>query len=188
VLVLGVAAPQTGWSLYGDKAVHVVHAVAPAPTVDAGQAGLTVTARLEHLHRDPIADLHAPTLRGPRADGLENTHRLVAGHEGEPGGEGAGVLLVIGAAQPARLYPQDPVIVTHIRQRKSPGHQSPRCLEHEGPHHGHWRAPPTLKLAIRSPTAKVSIMCSRPCRSRPVRSAPSSSRARGGRRRTPSRH
>src|SRR5205085_4266302 len=62
VLVLGVAAPQTGWSLYGDEAVHVGHAVAPAPTVDAGQAGLTVTARLEHLHRDPIADLHAPTL------------------------------------------------------------------------------------------------------------------------------
>ena len=89
-------------------------------------------ARLEHLDRDAVARLHAPTLGGPRSDRLDHADGLVAGNEGEPGREGAGVLLVVGAAQATRLDAQEPVVVADGRDVEVVERELSRCLEDEG--------------------------------------------------------
>src|SRR5581483_12254655 len=62
--------------------------------------------------------------------------RLVAGHEGKPGREGAGVLLVVGAAQPARLDSQQPVVVADLGEVELARHQPPGLLQHQGARRG----------------------------------------------------
>jgi hypothetical protein len=87
---------------------------------------------LEHLHGDAVAGLHAPTLGRFWTDGLDHADRLVTGHEGEAGGERAAVLLVVGAAQTARLDPKESVVVAHVRQWQVTSDELPRLLEHQG--------------------------------------------------------
>ena len=70
--------------------------------------------RQEDLDRDAVALAHTPPGRGARADALDDADRLVTGYEGEAGEQLAGELLVIGAAEPARLDAQQPVVVTDL--------------------------------------------------------------------------
>ena len=87
---------------------------------------------MEDLDGHTVAGLHAPPLRGLRADGLDDSDGLVAGHEGEAGRQRAGVLLVVGAAQAARLDAKEPIVVAHARQRQVASDELPRLLEHQG--------------------------------------------------------
>jgi hypothetical protein len=66
----------------------------------------------------PITLGHAPSLRRPRPDRLDDPDRLVTGNEGEPARQCAGVLLVVGSAQPAGLHPQQRVVLADPREWK----------------------------------------------------------------------
>src|SRR4051794_41681521 len=96
----GVAAPQPGGLVDGDVAVHVAHPVPRAPPVGAGEARIALGARHEDLDGDAVAGVDIPALTGAGAHLLDDADGLVARDEREAGGESAGVLLVIGAAEP----------------------------------------------------------------------------------------
>jgi hypothetical protein len=83
-----------------------------AALVRAGAARVTRATRLEHFHRDAVAGNDAPLSRRDVADALDDTNGLVPGDEREPGGQVPGVLLVVGAAQPARLDAKQRVVLT----------------------------------------------------------------------------
>src|SRR5207237_3849999 len=123
--------PEPRGSLERDPAVHVGQTVLPAVPVVALQARAAAGAGPEDLHRHPLALRHPPSLGGPGAERLEAPHHLVARDEGEGAGEGAGVLLVVGAAEPARLDPQDPVALAQIGERKPSGPEPAGCLKHQ---------------------------------------------------------
>ena len=85
--------------------------MALAPAVLPVNAGLAITTGLENLHRHPIPRGHAPPLSSPRADRVDDPDRLMAGDERESAREFAGVLLVVGAAQPAGLHADKRVVI-----------------------------------------------------------------------------
>ena len=94
-------------------------------------ARLAVTAGLEDLDRHPIPRGHPPPLRRPRADRFDDPDRLVAGDERESAREFAGVLLVVGSAQPARLNPNQRVVVAECGQRDVVDHEATRPFQHQ---------------------------------------------------------
>src|SRR5581483_4161391 len=104
VHVRGVTAPQRGRAVDVDEPVHVAHAVPTAALVVAGHALVALAARLEHLDGDPVTDRDTPSRRGERTDRLDRADDLVPGHEREAGGQVTGELLVVRAAQAARLH------------------------------------------------------------------------------------
>src|SRR5205823_5466134 len=124
--------PEARLLLNGDEAVHVGHAVSTATPVQPGPAVVALSAALEDLDRDAVAGLHAPPLGGRRTDGLEHPDDLMAGHEGEPRGQHACVLLVIGAAEPACLYAEEAVVVADLRHGELAGDELPGRLQHQG--------------------------------------------------------
>ena len=63
------------------------------------------TAAEEDLEGDPVALGHPPPTGRLGAYALDHADDLMAGHEGPTGVQGARVLLVVGAAQAARLDP-----------------------------------------------------------------------------------
>ena len=105
-----VATPESRRPVDVDEAVHVTQTVLRATPVFALGARGARTARLEHLDRDPVASSDAPTPSRSWTDLFEYAHGFVTGHELESAVELAGVLLVIGAAQPAGLDPQQRVV------------------------------------------------------------------------------
>ena len=131
VLVLGVAAPQSGRAVDGHDAVHVGETVARAAPVLARPARRALAARQEHLDRDAIAGLHTPTRGRARADLLDDADRLVTGHERVAREQLAGELLVVGAAQAARLDAQERVVVADLGTRECTLGQPARCLQHQ---------------------------------------------------------
>ncbi len=102
-----VAAPECRLDVDVDEAEHRRQPIADAAPVLPTQARLTFTARSEHFDRDPLTGRDAPTRCSLIADLLEHPHDLVARDEGERSREMSAVLLVIGAAQAARLDAQD---------------------------------------------------------------------------------
>jgi hypothetical protein len=106
-----------------------------AMAVFARDARPARAARLEDLDRDAIAGGYAPPLSGSRADDLDDPDHLVAGNERETATQDAGVLLVIGATESARLDPQQPGIVADLRTGQFVGAKAPRLLEHERGRH-----------------------------------------------------
>ena len=105
---------------------------APVHPCSASRAG---PARLEYLDSRAIAGDYAPALRRPRSDGLDRAHRLVTGNEGEPARQLAGVLLVVGPAQPAGFHPHDRIVVADHRDRKLPDNEAARALQYQRPRH-----------------------------------------------------
>jgi hypothetical protein len=105
--------------------------VSHAPAIATGTTFIARAARLEHLDRDTIADLHAPSLGRTRADALDDAHGFVPGDEGEARGQVPGVLLMICAAEPTRLDAQKAVVVTQPRQLEFSRHEVPWRFEHE---------------------------------------------------------
>ena len=99
----------------------------------APAAGTTGPTRLEHLHGHPVTRLHPPALRRGGADRFDDPDGLVARDERAAGMQLAGVLLVVGAAQPARLDPQETVVIADLGQRERLLHEVARGLQHEGP-------------------------------------------------------
>ena len=89
-------------------------------------------AGLEHLDRHPLADPDTPGLRGAVSDRLYDPHRLVPRDERQPAGQHTGELLVIGAAEPACLDPEQGVVPSRRRNGELPPHQAPRSLENQG--------------------------------------------------------
>ena len=80
--------------------------------------GAHSAAREEDLDRDAVTGAYTPTFAAARAELLDHADRLVPGHEREPGEELSGELLVVGAAQPTRLDPQQAVVVADLRERE----------------------------------------------------------------------
>ena len=78
-----------------------------AAPVLAATARTALTAGQEHLDGDPLALLDAPSLEGALARADDGADDFVAGDEWPPREQLAAVLLVVGAAKPARLDPQD---------------------------------------------------------------------------------
>ena len=166
VLVLGVAAPQPGARVDGDEAVHVAQAVALAAAVRAGAARVALAARLEDLDRHPVADLHAPALGRRRAPTASITPTdSWPGTKAKPAGERAGVLLVVGAAQAARLDAEQAVVVADPRGRGAPAATRCGATPAPGPE-------PIGRLTAEAPArfALVSA-CSSSCR-KALRSGP----------------
>jgi hypothetical protein len=131
VLVGGIATPQPGRPVGAGHAVHVWEPVALAAPVLAPPAGGAGAARQEHLDGDTVARPDAPALGRPVADRLDHPDRLVTRHEREAGRDRAGVELVVGAAEAARLDPQDAVLVADLGQRQLVAPQRPGRLQHE---------------------------------------------------------
>ena len=129
--MLCVPAPQARCAIDVDESVHVRQPVADASLIRAGAARIAVTARQEHLDRDPIALAHAPASRRPRPDPFDDTDRLVAGNEREAREQLARVLLVVRTAQTARLDPQQPVVVPDRGDRELARVELPRRHEDE---------------------------------------------------------
>lgn len=90
-----------------------------AATVDARGTGSALAARHEHLDSDPVAKRDAPAFEGVAAGPLDNADDLVTGDETERRREVTGVLLVVGAAQTARLDAEDPVVLADLGERKA---------------------------------------------------------------------
>jgi hypothetical protein len=120
-----------------DEAVHVGQAVAFTSLVLADLAGAAGATRLEDLDRHAIAGVHIPSRRRVGPDLLDDPDRLVTGNEREPTVELTGVLLVIGAAQPAGLDPKYRVVVADVGNREAPLLESTRLGEHQGAGVGH---------------------------------------------------
>src|SRR5262249_23163116 len=131
VLRLCVAAPKAGWTFDGDVAVHVAEAVPLAALVRARAAGVADAARLEHLHRDTLAAPDAPPAGRCLADRTDHAHRLVPGHEREAGRQVTRVLLVVGAAQPARLDAQQGIVVAGLGDGELASDERARLLEYQ---------------------------------------------------------
>ena len=81
VVVGGVATPQSRGPVDGDEAVHLPRAMVLAVLVVTGGARRAPAARLEDLHRHPVAGGYSPPGRRRLADGLDDADRLVARHE-----------------------------------------------------------------------------------------------------------
>src|SRR5205807_10536204 len=94
-----------------------VLAAVPVGTLEAGPS---TSAGLEDLNRHPLAWRHAPApgRRVPHA--LDDADHLVAGHEAEGPRQRAGVLLVVRAAQAARLHPEHAVVGTDVGDGQVP--------------------------------------------------------------------
>jgi hypothetical protein len=107
--------------------------MAPAAPVVACRALGTLAASLEDLDRNAIAGLHAPTLGRSGAERFDDADGLVARHEGEAGREGAGVLLVVCTAEPARLDAQDAVVVADVGDGEVVRDEPPRLFQDESP-------------------------------------------------------
>jgi acyl-CoA thioesterase-2 len=88
---------------------------------------------LEDLHRHALALGHTPTRGCVRADLVDDPDRLVARHEREAAVELTGVLLVVGAAEAARLDAQQRVVDTDARPRKPSFDEVSGLGEHERP-------------------------------------------------------
>ena len=112
--------------------VHGGHPVPLAVALVSPPAGIALAARLEHLQGHAVTALHAPALRGTVAELLHDPDGLVAWDEGPAGVELAGVLLVVGAAQPARLDAEEPVVGPDPGEVERPLHQVSWRLQHEG--------------------------------------------------------
>ena len=93
-------------------------AVTCAPPVLTERARRALATRQEDLDRDAVALADTPPVRGTRADALDDADRFVTGYEGEAREQLAGELLVIGAAEAARLDAQQPVVVTDLGERE----------------------------------------------------------------------
>jgi hypothetical protein len=98
-----------------------------------GQARSTRSARLERHYGHSIARRHPPPLGRRGADIVDHAHDLVAGHEGPRHPDPTGELLVVGAAQPAGLDPQQAVIVANLRNGEAACLEPARLLQHERP-------------------------------------------------------
>jgi hypothetical protein len=106
--------------------------MALAPPVLPGSAPLARSARQKDLDGDAVALGHTPPRRGTFADGVDDADRLVARDEGEAGRQRARVLLVIGAAEPARLDAEEAVVGADVGEREVTRCQPARLLEDEG--------------------------------------------------------
>ena len=135
-------------------------AVPFAAAVLAPQAGGAGPARQEHLDRHPIPGIDAPALGRRGADLFDHADRLVAWHEGEASGQGPGELLVVGAAQAARLHPQQAVVVTEIGKGEHARREVARRLEHRCPRR---RSSGHARLLIRRVTASAGCLMARYC-------------------------
>jgi hypothetical protein len=99
--------------------------------IRAGPTRFTVSARQEHLDRDPITFAHSPTSRGPPSDLFDDADGLVARNERETRKELAGELLMVCAAQTARFHPQQSIVVTNPRQREVASRELARRYENQ---------------------------------------------------------
>ena len=103
---MGRVAPREASALLDpEEAVHGAQPVTNAVPHVACAARRALTAAEEDLEGDPVALDHAPPAGRLGADALDHADDLMAGHEGPTGVQGARVLLVVGAAQAARLDP-----------------------------------------------------------------------------------
>src|SRR5262249_17626821 len=110
---------------------HGAKAVAGAAAVEPGLAGLALAAGLEHLHRHALAGTHAPSGLRILADRLQHADHLVAGNEGVGGGQMAGVLVVVGAAEAAGLDAEPALARADGRQREAAALEAPRLGQHQ---------------------------------------------------------
>ena len=78
----------------------------------------TRATRLEHLHRNPVADRDPPSRRRPAPTASIVPTISWPGTKANPARQRACELLVIGAAEPARLDAEDPVVVADRRNRE----------------------------------------------------------------------
>jgi hypothetical protein len=106
--------------------------VLAAVAVVAAGTGVARPARLEHLQGDAISLLDAPALAGALPELLHDAHRLVPRDERAAGVELAGVLLVVGAAQAARLDQEEPVVGADLREVERLLHQSAGGFQDQG--------------------------------------------------------
>jgi hypothetical protein len=79
------------------------------------------------------------------ADGVDGPDGLVTGNEREPARELAGVLLMVGPAQPAGRHPHQRIVVAEVRERKLPDDQAARRFQHQRLRHRAVRHIGTLK-------------------------------------------
>src|SRR5205807_7947737 len=94
---------------------------------------LARAAGLHDLEGDAVAGLDAPSLSRLGPDRLHDADRLVTGDEGEPGRKRARIELMVGAAEPAGLDAQQPVVVAHVGHREAALDERTGLLEHERP-------------------------------------------------------
>ena len=115
VQVRGVAAPQPGRVSTSTKPYMSPGRGARSAGRRRPRQASHVAARLEHLDGDPIAGLatpHRSAARAPTCSMMPTTSW--PGMNGVPGADVPGVLLVVGAAEPARLDAQQPVVVADV--------------------------------------------------------------------------
>ena len=89
-----------------------------ADLVATAAAGGAPTARDRGLHRNAVADVDAPPLRGAIADALHDPERLVTRDDREAHREDAGVLLCVAAADPARFDADEAAVVVDVGDRQ----------------------------------------------------------------------
>jgi hypothetical protein len=94
-------------------------------------AGRAIATRLKHLDRDPVPGRYTPAPRGGRPDRLDDPDRLVTGDQRKPAGKLAGVLLVVGPAQPAGFHPQQRVVLAQNGNGDLPEHQPARRFQYQ---------------------------------------------------------
>jgi hypothetical protein len=88
----------------------------------------------------------------------------VAGDEGEAGRQGAGVLLVVGAAKPARLDAQQAVVIADVRQRELAADELAELLQDERPR-GHAETGTDPMRARTSRASATMVRTTSPARS-----------------------
>jgi len=97
------------------------------------RARSTRPARLERHDGHAVARRHVPPLGRGGADIVDHAHDLVAGYEWPRHPDPAGELLVVGAAQPAGLDPEQAVVVADPRNGEAACLEPARLLQHERP-------------------------------------------------------
>ena len=126
-----VAAPQPGAGVDGDEAVHVARPL-------RSQRRYSPARQASHSRHDRNTSTATrcpstrPSAQPPRADLLDHADGLVTGDESVPRMELAAVLLVVGAAQPAGLDPEQRVVVADLSGEAALALEGSRCCEHHG--------------------------------------------------------
>src|SRR3954447_7225011 len=103
VEVRGIATPQTRRFVARDESVEMAYAVADAPSVLPGDAGVAHSARQEHLDGHAVADPHVPPTGRGVTDRFDDADDLVSGNVRIRSTDVTRPLLVISAAQTTRL-------------------------------------------------------------------------------------